>query len=196
MHGSLTVNSDRMDKLKIDKSWTLFLDRDGVINRRKPNSYIRFTSEFEFLPGVKETLASFSRMFRHIIVVTNQQGIAKGYLTTEQLERVHDYMIGEITAAGGCIDGVYYCGDAANMAGNCRKPSPVLAYRAQADFHDIQFSRALMVGDSISDILFGHRLGMKTILVGERLGVDQNIVECSPDFVLPDLSSVESVILE
>ena len=184
-----------MNKLLINNSWTLFLDRDGVINRRMPDVYINNPEEFEFLPTVLETLAYFSRIFRHLIIVTNQQGIGKGLLSREELEAVHSHMLSAITEAGGIIDGIYYCGDSATQVGNCRKPSPVMAYRALNDFHDIDFEKSIMVGDTVADIGFGQNLGMKTFLVGEKLGYVQSDTGIKPDYILEDLASVKSMLV-
>ena len=63
----------------IDRSWTLFFDRDGVINRHRPNDYVKCIAEFELLPGVPEALATLAHVFGRIIIVTNQQGIVSGY---------------------------------------------------------------------------------------------------------------------
>ncbi len=184
MHKSLTI----------DPVWTLFLDRDGVLNRRLPDLYVTSVEEFEFLPGVLDSLAVLSKMFAHIIVVTNQQGIAKGLLTSQQLDTVHQYMEQKIVEAGGCIDAVYYCGELAFLPYNCRKPSPVMAYKALEDYPDIDFTKSLMVGDAISDVAFGQSLGMKTALIGEKLGYPDPEEKFIPDYLLHDLSSVLSIL--
>ena len=90
------------------KNWTLFLDRDGVINKRKPGGYIENHAEFEFLPGVLDALAILNEKFAIIVVVTNQQGIAKGIMTDVELANLHAYMLDKIAIAGGRIDKVYY----------------------------------------------------------------------------------------
>ena len=86
---------------QIDKSWTLFLDRDGVINVRFPGDYVKRVEEFEFLPGVKQAIAKFSSLFGRIIIVTNQQGISRGVYSHEDLKAIHDHMKSEIEKAGG-----------------------------------------------------------------------------------------------
>ena len=93
--------------IDIDKSWTLFLDRDGVINKKLENDYVKSWDEFEFLPGVLKSIQHFSQIFGKIVVVTNQQGIGKGLYTHEDLQNIHHKMIMEITNAGGRIDKVY-----------------------------------------------------------------------------------------
>ena len=146
----------------IDSNWTLFLDRDGVINERIPDAYINHWDDFRFSRGALESIAAFSGRFKYIIVVTNQQGIGKGIMTEHQLKRIHQKMLDNIQEANGRIDAIYHCGDLKSKAGNCRKPDPHMALNAQKDFPDIDFNRSIMVGDSISDLQFGRNLGMKT----------------------------------
>ena len=76
---------------QIDKQWSLFLDRDGVINRRIVDAYVRDPSEFVFLPRVPEAMALLRRIFGYVFLVTNQQGIGKGLMGVDDLERVHAY---------------------------------------------------------------------------------------------------------
>ena len=169
----------------IDKNWTLFLDRDGVINKRIYGGYVQHWETFEFLPGVPESLAFFSRIFGRIIVITNQQGIAKGIMNEEQLEAVHRKMFAEVEKAGGKIDAVFHCPDMAAKPGNCRKPSPFLALKAQKQFPEIDFRKSVMVGDAECDMAFGKNAGMFTVLVGNET-VSPEIV----DFKIRDLSSL------
>jgi len=140
----------------------LFLDRDGVINRHRPDDYVKTWGEFEFLPGVLESLALFNKQFKHIFVVTNQRGVGKGVMSEETLLEIHRNMMAEIEKHGGRVDKIYYCIDINNDSPN-RKPNIGMALQAKADFPDIDFSRSVMVGDSESDMEFGRRAGMKTI---------------------------------
>jgi len=81
---------------RIDKSWTLFLDRDGVINERIVGDYVRNISQFKFIPGTIEALKILRKIFGRIIIVTNQRGIARGLMTEEDLISIHDYMLNEL----------------------------------------------------------------------------------------------------
>lgn len=144
---------------------TLFLDRDGVINERIPGDYVRNWDEFTFLDGVLEALNILARKFNRIVVVTNQQGIAKGLMTEEDLNKVHEQMVLEIQQSGGKIDKVYFCPLSEKLNPHCRKPNPGMAEQAQKDFPEIDFEQSIMVGDSISDIEFGKRLKMKTVFI-------------------------------
>ena len=91
----------------INDDWTLFLDRDGVINVRIIDGYVTKIEEFEFMPNVIEAFKIFKDKFKRIIVVTNQQGVGKGIMTNEDVERVHEYMIQQIENQGGRIDKIY-----------------------------------------------------------------------------------------
>ncbi len=147
------------------KGFTLFLDRDGVINERLVGEYVLNWGEFRFMPGALEALRFFAGYFGRIIVVTNQQGIGKGLMTEADIQDIHAHMLSEILQAGGRVDAVYYCPDLKQKPDNCRKPSPAMALQAQRDFPDIAFSQSVMVGDSLSDIDFGFFLGMRTVLI-------------------------------
>ena len=150
---------------KIDNTWTLFLDRDGVINKRIFGGYVRSIDEFEFLPGVLDSIKIFSEKFGRIVIVTNQQGVGKGLMSEHQLEIVHEHLESSVTDHGGSIDAILYCTDLAYSEGNCRKPSPEMANKAKQVFPEILFEKSIMVGDSTSDIQFGRNAGMKTIFI-------------------------------
>jgi len=146
-------------------TWTLFLDRDGVINERLPGRYIQFWEEFQFTPNCLEAITAFGKMFRNIVVVTNQQGIGKGIMTKEELEKVHDTLLQKVKSSGGQIDRVYYCPKLSKDNPPCRKPNTGMAWQAKKDFPQIDFQKSIMVGDSFSDMEFGWQLGMRTFFI-------------------------------
>jgi D-glycero-D-manno-heptose 1,7-bisphosphate phosphatase len=148
----------------IDKTWTLFLDRDGVINYEKHLDYIHNWDEFVFYEGVKEAIAVFAKVFNRIIVVTNQKGVGKGVTKLEDLQLIHKNMIAEIEQAGGRIDAVYFCPDLEDDSPN-RKPNPGMGLQAAKDFTEIDLGKAIMVGNTISDMKFGRNLGVQTIFL-------------------------------
>ncbi|MBK6620947.1 MAG: HAD family hydrolase [Saprospirales bacterium] len=149
----------------IDSEWTLFLDRDGVLNRNIPGGYVCDWEEFEFLQGVLDAMAMLNSRFQRIFVVTNQQGVGKGLMTESDLSHIHDRMYESIRESGGRIDAIYYCPSMTYEDDFRRKPSPGMALQAKTEFPEVLFSRSIMVGDSISDMEFGHRLGMKTVFI-------------------------------
>lgn len=150
---------------QINKSWTLFLDRDGVINKRPPNDYVKNWSEFEFLPGVPEALKIFSAMFNRIIIITNQQGIGKNIMTIDELQLIHEQLISKVKDFGGRLDAIYFCPDLATQPDNCRKPSVKMAIQAKNDFPEIDFIKSIMAGDTFSDLQFGKNNRMKTVYI-------------------------------
>jgi len=150
---------------EIDKTWTLFLDRDGVINVRNFGGYITRKEDFQFLPDVPEAITALSVIFGRIIVCTNQQGIAKGLFSKSNLDEIHRYMKHEIAERGGKIDGVFAACELKSDEKNTRKPQPFMALEAKKQFPEIDFNKSIMVGDTDSDIIFGRNLGMKTVLI-------------------------------
>lgn len=150
---------------EIDASWTLFLDRDGVINERIMGGYVTSIPDFHFLPQVQESIAFFSKHFNKIIVVTNQQGIAKGLMQERNLLEIHRYMQSEVEKFGAKIDACYFAPEFKSDVFSTRKPKPDMALKAQLDFPEIDFKKSIMVGDTDSDILFGKNLGMKTVRI-------------------------------
>lgn len=164
---------------RIDKRWTLFLDRDGVINKRIVGGYVTEPSAFHFLPGVLQSLNTFSKIFGKIIVVTNQQGIGKGLMTVEHLNRVHHFMLKQIREKGGRVDAIYFCPDLSDKPDNCRKPGVKMAMQAKKDFSDIEFSKSIMVGDSLTDIEFGKNAGMFTVYIGDSKNSRANLTVVS-----------------
>ena len=141
---------------------TVLLDRDGVINRLRPNDYVKCWDEFEFLPGVLDVLALWSRHFKYIFIVTNQRGVGKGIMTEQDLLDIHQRMCHEIVSRGGRIDKIYYC-TALTEDDNRRKPGIGMFLDILRDFPDVKKENCLMIGDSESDIRFAKKCGIKGI---------------------------------
>jgi D-glycero-D-manno-heptose 1,7-bisphosphate phosphatase len=149
----------------VDKTWTLFLDRDGVINERIMGGYVTNPSEFHFLDLVPNAISRLNKKFNLTLVVTNQQGIAKNIMTSCNLEEVHRYMIERLNQVGAKIDKVYNAPGFKSEENSIRKPNPGMAIMAQKDYPEIVFEKSIMIGDTDSDIKFGKNLGMKTVRV-------------------------------
>jgi D-glycero-alpha-D-manno-heptose 1-phosphate guanylyltransferase len=153
-----------LDLKAIDESWTLFLDRDGVINIDKDGSYIFTPDEFIFMDGAPDLFKKLTAAFKRIIVVTNQRGVGRGLMTEDSLQSIHHKMKDGINKTGGKIDAIYYCTANDRLNGE-RKPNPGMAFRAKKDFPDIDLSRSIIVGNNISDMRFGRNAGIHTIFV-------------------------------
>lgn len=167
-------------KLNIDKSWSLFLDRDGVINVRKMDAYVLKPDDFIFREEVVESINRLASLFGPVVVVTNQQGIGKDLMTEDDLKAIHAKMINAIEEEGGRIDKVYFCPELKEAHSFQRKPSPGMALRAKKEFPAIHFKKSVMVGDTISDMKFGKRLKMTTVFIGENkkeISLNHNLID-------------------
>ena len=150
---------------------TIFLDRDGVINENR-SDYVKSWQEFHFLPGSREAIARLSQAGHRIIVCTNQAAIARGYVTKETVEEIHQRMIAGIAELGGVIEQVYYCPHGKDEQCACRKPRPGMLLRARDEL-GVDMNDAVFIGDSISDVRAAIAAGARAILVLSGLGIDQ-----------------------
>ena len=175
------------NKLKtIDKSWTLFIDRDGVINHEKKDDYIHTWEEFKFYDGVKEAMKILNDKFGRIILVTNQRGIARGVTKLEDLEIIHTNMLEEIERSGGRIDRIYFCPD---MDGPNRKPNHGMGLQAIRDYPEIDPTKSVMIGNTLGDMAFGRNLGVAINLFLPTTRKEVDIKDDRIDLVFPDLIS-------
>ena len=144
---------------------TLFLDRDGVINKKLEGRYVRNFSELEFIEGALDSISQLSKMFNRIIIITNQQGIAKGIMSDVDLNTLHFQMQQSITESGGKINKIYYCPHLEESDCICRKPKPGMLHQAVIDFPEIIIDNSYLVGDSDSDIDAGKSMNLNTVKV-------------------------------
>jgi D-glycero-D-manno-heptose 1,7-bisphosphate phosphatase len=151
-----------------DAMFTVFLDRDGVINRNRTD-YVKQWSEFRFLPGALRAIADLTAAGYQLFVVTNQACIGKGLLSHADLDELHQRMLHEIEWAGGHIAGTFYCPHRSDEGCHCRKPAPGLLLRAR-DEYGVDLRQAIMVGDSMTDINAAAAVGVPAILVLSGLG--------------------------
>lgn len=139
----------------------LFLDRDGVINRER-SEYTFEISDFHILPGVKESLKKIRDKGYKVIVITNQSGISKGLYTVEQMQRCHDYMLGELDHM---VDDIYFSPWHPTISESLsRKPGSLLFEKAIAK-HSIDPENSWMLGDRERDLIPAKKLGIRTILI-------------------------------
>lgn len=166
---------------------TLFLDRDGVINHRIPGNYIKSPQEFRPMEGLGEAMRLLAEKFGRIFVVTNQAGIGKGLMTETELGAVHRKMRSVVKAAGGRIDRIYHCPHRSELGCSCRKPATGMAWMALADFPDIDFEDAWMVGDSVSDMGFAQKLGAHSVLIRGKTEELAALSKVNPEYQFDSL---------
>ena len=143
----------------------VFLDRDGVLNRKMPEgAYVGEWAQFEWLPGAVEAVARMKRAGLTVMVVTNQRGIALGRVTSVQLEGMHEKMQDHLAKHDARLDAIYYCPHDYGEC-HCRKPDVGLFEEAFKKFPQANAGNSVVIGDSLSDIQAGQRLGMKTIFI-------------------------------
>ncbi len=142
----------------------LFLDRDGVINKEKEESYIFNLHEFEFYPNALQAVVHLSKLFDYIFIVTNQRGIGRGLMTTEQLSEIHDFLKNTVCDNGGKIDAIFFA-PSSDKNHPDRKPNTGMALQAQQTFSDIDFKQSIMVGNNLSDMQFGKSMQMQTVFL-------------------------------
>jgi len=161
----------------------IFLDRDGVINKKAPKAdYVKNWGEFEFLPGSIEAISLLTKSGYNIYIISNQAGIARGMMTTDNLKEIHQNMTNEIEKNGGKISGIYYCPHGWDEGCECRKPKPGMFFQAAREHH-IDLTKAIFIGDDERDIQAGNAAGCKTILVtpeNDLLKVVKSLVKLSP----------------
>ena len=147
---------------------TLFLDRDGVINKKLEQRYVTNFDEFVFVKNSDIAIRKLHKLFKRILVVTNQQGIGKGIMTEDDLNLLHLQMQRELSVDFDLIDKIYFCPCLEGDDCNCRKPKIGMLENAKLDFPEIKIEDSFLVGDSDSDILAGKKFGLTTIKVSSE----------------------------
>jgi D-glycero-alpha-D-manno-heptose 1-phosphate guanylyltransferase len=153
-----------VDLKRVDKDWTLLLDRDGVINEEKRGGYILNWKEFKFFPDAKKSFSTLAQKFGKIIIVTNQRGVGKGDIPEETLHTIHENMKSEIEKVGGRIDMILYCASTDNLHPN-RKPNPGMMFLAKKYYPEIELSKTIMVGNKLSDMAFAKNAGIFSVFL-------------------------------
>ena len=149
----------------------VILDRDGVLNVKQPKAcYVRTPEQFQWIEGSRRAVALLNEAGFITALATNQAGIARGVMTTQNLDQVHDAMIKGLAKRGAHLDGIYYCPHGWDEGCSCRKPAPGMLFAAQSDLH-FNMSQALFIGDDERDREAGQRAGCRTRILtdNERL---------------------------
>jgi D-glycero-D-manno-heptose 1,7-bisphosphate phosphatase len=156
-----------------------FLDRDGVINQRaREGEYTTTWEELHILPDAARAIGLLKRAGYLVVVVTNQRCVAKGLISSSQLEDLHKRMCDGLSREGGMIDAIYYCPHDFAPPCDCRKPKPGMLLQAARE-HNIDLADSWMIGDSARDMGAGKAAGCRTIRLldeGEAPDADADIV--------------------
>jgi D-glycero-D-manno-heptose 1,7-bisphosphate phosphatase len=143
----------------------VFLDRDGVLNRKMPEGvYVTAWAEFEWLPGAEDAIARMNRSGLTVILVTNQRGVALGKLSEAGLNEIHSRLRDHLAGYHARLDGIFYCPHDRDQC-HCRKPDTGLFEQAMEKFPEANARNSLVIGDSLSDIQAGKRMGMTTLFI-------------------------------
>lgn len=184
-------------------SKAVFLDRDGTIIKDK--DYLSDPNNVEWIPGATETLQTLANSGFKLVVVTNQSGVARGYMTEEDVRAIHDELREQASKDGIQFEGFYYCPylmegsvEEYSVESDLRKPAPGMILRA-ADDLGLDLNHSYMIGDKGSDIEAGQRAGCKSILVktgyGEQTLKEVRTGSCEPDYVADSITEAGKWIL-
>ncbi len=190
---------------KQPKRPAVFIDRDGTMTVE--GGYINHPSRLKLITGTADAVRLLNENDIYAVVTTNQAGVARGYFTEDMIHVVHNRMRKLLEKKGARLDQVYYCphhpregGPGYRVDCNCRKPKPGMIEQACKDL-PVDLGRSYMVGDKISDSEFGHRLGLKTVMVltgygrGEYEYQRQDWTD-TPDHIAKDLRAAVQWILQ
>lgn len=176
---------------------TVFLDRDGTINRRIVGDWVSREEDFVLLPGVGETLAAWQRAGLRLIVISNQRGVEIGRLTAADVDRMHAYMASLLRPFGVRLDAIYY---SPTGSGPRAKPAPGMLLDAKRDFPEIDLGSSVMIGDALRDCAAGAAAGCKTILLAppderESLLAEAKAKQIRVDHCVASLSDCRSLVV-
>lgn len=148
---------------------TVFIDRDGTINRDV--GYLNHPNQLELIPGAAAAISNLNRAGLLVVVVSNQAGIAKGFIQEKQVPAIHEAFLEILSQEGARIDGFYYCPHHPQglvkkytCSCICRKPAPGLLLRASEEMN-IDLARSYVVGDKVSDMQLAHNVGATAVMV-------------------------------
>jgi len=168
---------------------TIFLDRDGVIN--KDIGYLYKIAEFEFIDGIFEACLHFEKLGYKIIVVTNQSGISRGYYNANQYKYLTNWMIRQFNYKNIDILDIFHCPHEAEENCNCRKPKPGMLNKAQNKYN-IDMENSWMIGDKERDILAARCAGIRnTILISDI----QKVAKSEAKHITNSLKKIKEIII-
>lgn len=167
----------------------LILDRDGTIVVDRP--YLNDPAGLEFLPGAVSGLRRLHALEYELMVITNQSGVGRGLISAAQLQAVHDRLSAMLAEAGAPLRQIYHCPHVPEANCDCRKPRPGLLERAAAEWY-FEISRCVVIGDKMTDVELGRRVGATTVLIGDTAPPVE--AAARPDHVVRNLSEAVEVV--
>lgn len=177
----------------------VFLDRDGTINVEK--DYLYLPEQLEFIEGSVEAIRRLKRAGYLVVVVSNQSGVARGYFTEEDVERLHHYSAEQLARQGVEVDAWLYCPHHPQGKGSyalscrCRKPMPGMLLDAARRF-DIDLAASVMIGDKLIDVQAGHAAGCRAILVRTGYGAQEEQLVPAGVAVCNDLAAAADLLCD
>lgn len=166
----------------------VFLDRDGTLI--EDVGYPRDPEEVRLLPGVPAALRRLAAAGLRLVVVSNQSGIGRGLIRTEEASAVHDRLVAHLGGQGIVLDGAKYCPHAPGEGCDCRKPAPGMLLDAAAEL-DLDLGSSFMIGDKQSDVEAGRRAGCRATVLLATGAAETG----AADHVAADLGSAADLIL-
>jgi len=174
------------------KKGAIFFDRDGVVNERIVGGYVKNPSELILNKHTLKAIKTVKEKGYLAIIITNQQGVGKGLMTQNDLDSVHKHLQESMQKAiGARFDDIYYCTDLAGSGSMRRKPQPGMLTEALEE-HNVSLERSWFIGDSMTDVEAGNRIGMNTILINKNWGYGG--ME-SPSIHIPDLEYLNGILM-
>ena len=179
-----------------EKRAAVFLDRDGVLNVYLPGDYVKTPGDLRLLPGVAQVVRTFNNAQIPVFIISNQQGVAKGLMTLDDLDRVDDALkINLAESAGAHIEESYYCPHASQAGCDCRKPQSGLLLRAARDW-DVNLSDSVFIGDTETDAQAARAAGVGAfVLVLTGKHTDAETFQEQADYIANDLRDAAEWVL-
>ena len=180
----------------------VFIDRDGVLNKDPggwtEHGYVTRWEDMHILPGVREAVDLFHRSGYRVVVISNQQGVGKGYFSEEDLACLSERVSDALMTPSGRIEDFYYCTHLKEERCACRKPESGLFDVAREDLGIRDAGDMYYIGDTLSDVRAGRGAGLRTVTVlsGKASREDVKGWEVKPDMVCRDLLEAARTILE
>ncbi len=169
---------------------TIFLDRDGVIN--KEISYLHKIDDFKFIDGIFKTCLYFQNLGYRIIIITNQSGISRGYYTESDYQKLTQWMLEQFKCKNVNILDVFHCPHGPDSTCNCRKPKPGMFLKAKA-IYNINMEDSWMIGDMEADVKAANSAGiLNTILVRSGHKIDES--NSNARFILDAIQQSQQII--